>query len=220
MSSTAEIEFLAQDGRRIPLDLQLCAIERDGEIVGLQGIARDITRRKAMEARVRHLAEQEHRRAEQLQTVARVGRKIARLTSLQELLPNVANLMHQLLGYERVAIFLLDPERKLASLGAAAGRFAAPVPQSHDVAENEGIIGWVAAHGQMLHVQDVRLDPRYVARRATVDTLSELAVPIRTGGQLLGVLDVESTRVNAFDANDEATITIMSRQIATTSMTK
>ena len=84
----------------------------------MQGIARDVTQRKVMEAQIRRLAEQEHQRAEQLQEVARVGQTIARLTSLDELLPKIAGLLHEAFGYERVAIFLLDPERRLSSLRA------------------------------------------------------------------------------------------------------
>jgi two-component system NarL family sensor kinase len=174
--------------------------------------------RRALEASRQELREsldRERRRAEQLQQAARVGRKMSRLANLDELLPNVANLLHELFGYERVGIFLIDEASGLASLRAAAGVHAAPIPKFHTVPKNHGIIGWVAANDRTLHVPDVRTDPRYVEGVATAGTRSELAVPIRTGGQLLGVLDIESTRVNAFDANDEATITILARQIAT-----
>jgi two-component system, NarL family, sensor kinase len=215
VDTTAEIEFMAKDGRRVPLELRLGAIERDGEIVGMQGIARDITRRKAMEAEVRRLADQEHRRAEQLQEVARVSRKIARLASLDELLPNVANLLHEIFGYERVEIFLLDPESRLASLRASAGRYSAPVPLLFSLREDQGIVGWVASRGGPLCVGDVRSDPRYVRMPGSEGTLSELAVPIQTGGQTLGVLNIESLELNRFDPNDEAMVVILARQIAT-----
>ena len=211
--TSAEIEYLAKDGRRIPLELRLATIRRDGEIVGMQGIARDMTRRKALEAQIRRLAEQEHRRAEQLQEVARVGRKIARLASLDELLPNVAGLLHEVFGYERVAIFLFDQESHLASLRAWAGRFAAPPPKLFSLGEEQGIVGWVAARGEPLRVGDVRNEPRYLEVPATAGTRSELAVPIRVGGQVLGVLDVESLEIDGFDASDEATLMILADQI-------
>ena len=123
VGSMAEIDYLAKDGRRIPLELRLSAITRDGQVVGMQGIARDVTRRKAMEAQIRHLAEQEHRRAEQLQEVARVSRKIGRLSSLDALLPNVATLVHDVFGYERVSIYLNDGGSHRVLLRAWAGTY-------------------------------------------------------------------------------------------------
>jgi two-component system NarL family sensor kinase len=215
VGTVAEIEFLAKDGRRIPLELRLNSIQRYGKIVGMQGIARDMTRRKAMEAEVGRLVEQEHRRAEQLQEVARVSRKIARLTSLDELLPNVASLLHETFDYERVEIFLLDAETHVLSLRASAGRYAAPVPPRFSLREDQGIVGWVLSHGRPLCVGDVRSDPRYVKMPGSEGTLSELAVPIQTGGQTLGVLNIESVQPNRFDTNDEAMVLILSRQIAT-----
>src|SRR5439155_9705563 len=157
----------------------------------------------------------EHHRADQIQAAARIARKIARLASLDDLLPNAASLLHELLGYERVAIFMVDGETRLATLRAWAGRFAAPAPKLFSLTEDQGIVGWVVAHGQPLRVPDVRNEPRYLAVPATEGTRSELAVPIRTGGQLLGVLDVESSEVEAFDANDEATLMILADQIGT-----
>jgi two-component system, NarL family, sensor kinase len=215
VGTMAEIEYLAKDGRRIPLELRLSTIFRDGEIVGMQGIARDVTRRRAMEAQIRHLAEQEHRRAEQLQEVARVSRKIGRLSSLDALLPNVASLVHEVFGYERVSIYLSDQESRRVSLRAWAGNYREPVPQIFSLAQEQGLVGWVAAHGEPVRVDDVRDEPRYVEIEAAVGTCSELVVPIRAAGEVLGALNVESTKSGAFDMNDEATLMILADEVGT-----
>ena len=215
VGSSAEIEFLTKDGRAIPLELRLAAVRRDDLIVGMQGIARDVTRRKAMEAQIRRLAEQEHRRAEQLQEVARVGRTIARLVSLEELLPNVARLLHEVFGYERVAIFLCEEDSRLAHFRAWAGEYAAPLPNVFSLGEGQGIIGWVAQHGEPLRVGDVAADERFLEIPAIAGTRSELAVPVRAAGEVLGVLDILSTRPDAFDVSDEATLMILADQIGT-----
>jgi two-component system, NarL family, sensor kinase len=215
VSDTAEIEYLGKGGRLVPLDLRIGTVHRDGQIVGMQGIARDVTQRKAMEAQIRQLAEQEHQRAEQLQEVARVGQTIARLASLDELLPKIAGLLHEVFGYERVAIFLLDAESRLSSLRASAGDYAALGPVPFSVSEDQGVVGWVAAHGEPLRLGDVRGDPRYLEIPATAGTRSELAVPIRAAGEVLGVVNLESREPDHFDANDEATLIILADQIAT-----
>lgn len=213
--TVAEIEYCTKDGRRVPLELRLSALIRNGTIVGMQGIARDITQRKAMEAQIRALAEQEHRRAEQLQTVARLGREITQLASLDELLGRVASLLHESFQYERVAIFLVDAETHRAALRAWAGEFAAPVPLVLSLAEHQGIVGFVAALGESLRVGDVRAEPRYVDHPAAAGTLSELAVPIRDGERVLGVVDVQGTRHDDFDAADEAALAILADVVST-----
>jgi two-component system NarL family sensor kinase len=213
--SSAEIDFRAKDGRLVPLELRLAVIRRDGQIVGMQGIARDVTRRRSMEAEIRRLAEQERRRADQLQEAAHVGQRIARLSSLDVLLPNVVTLLHERFGYERVALFLIDKDTSCAVLRAWAGDFAAPMPKVFSLEPGEGLVGLAALHGEVIRTGDVKQDPHFVEIPATAGTSSEVAVPIRSGGQMLGVLAVGSKQLDALDVNDEAMLVILSRQIAT-----
>ncbi len=58
----------------------------------------------------------------------------------------------------------------------------------------EGIIGWVAQHGEPLLANDVSAEPRYIPDdpRLLPDTRAELAVPLTVEGEVLGVLDVQS----------------------------
>ena len=65
----------------------------------------------------------------------------------------------------------------------------------------QGITGWVARAGLPARVGDVRFDPRYVQVRPNVR--SELAVPLEVGGEVRGVLNVDSDRLNAFSADDQ-----------------
>ena len=63
----------------------------------------------------------------------------------------------------------------------------------------QGITGWVALHGVAKVVHDVREEPRYIA--VSPDIRSEMAVPMEDGGTVIGVVVVDSERVNAFDAS-------------------
>jgi signal transduction histidine kinase len=63
------------------------------------------------------------------------------------------------------------------------------------------MVGWVALHGERALVNDVTKDPRYVAYEYH-NTQSELAVPIRIEGKVVGVVNVEDTRLGAFDETD------------------
>mgnify|MGYP001440980796 CR=1 FL=1 len=66
----------------------------------------------------------------------------------------------------------------------------------------DGISGWVARSGQPLLASDVSQEPRYLPLEGSAETRSELAVPLRTKAETMGVLDVQSDQLNAFDEGD------------------
>ncbi|HEX9016861.1 MAG TPA: GAF domain-containing sensor histidine kinase, partial [Chloroflexota bacterium] len=66
----------------------------------------------------------------------------------------------------------------------------------------EGIVGLVAKTGKPVMANDVTKEPRYLATSELQLTKSELAVPVRLGRQVVGVLDIESDLLNAFDEAD------------------
>jgi signal transduction histidine kinase len=76
----------------------------------------------------------------------------------------------------------------------------------------EGITGWVATTGKPLRTGDVRREKRYVAINARIR--SEMAVPVEMRGQVVGLLNVDSTEVDAFSATDEARLVDMASEAA------
>ena len=76
----------------------------------------------------------------------------------------------------------------------------------------EGITGWVATTGKPLRSGDVREEKRYIAINAKVR--SEMAVPVEIRGQVVGLLNVDSTTVDAFSATDEARLVDMASEAA------
>jgi diguanylate cyclase (GGDEF)-like protein len=77
-----------------------------------------------------------------------------------------------------------------------------------------GMVGWVAECGEPLLSNDVKREPRFVEHRLLPETRSELSIPLRAGARLLGVLDVQSERVNAFEESDVAGLEALAGQIA------
>jgi signal transduction histidine kinase len=78
------------------------------------------------------------------------------------------------------------------------------------------MVGWVGQQGEILLANDVEAEPRYVnLYPEQLPTRSELAVPIRTGGQVVGVLDVQSPEADAFDENDVMVLETLASQLAT-----
>src|SRR5437660_10568105 len=76
----------------------------------------------------------------------------------------------------------------------------------------EGITGWVARAGKPARVGDVSKDSRYIMVQPNVR--SELAVPLEVSGQVRGVLNVDSNRLNAFGSEDQELLQELAMQAA------
>lgn len=138
-----------------------------------------------------HLSQ--HRLLHHVTTAAASG------TTLEEALNSAAQGLQVTLGGDRVIIMLADKERQVLTVKAFAG-YSEEVGKL-EVAFGEGITGWVAANLQPQRINDVTLDPRYMEIGSNVR--SELVVPLTYRGELLGVLNVESDEVGAYNENDE-----------------
>ncbi len=76
----------------------------------------------------------------------------------------------------------------------------------------EGITGWVATTGQPFRTGDVRKEKHYVSIDSKIR--SEMAVPVEIRGQIVGLLNVDSTEVDSFSATDEARLIDMASEAA------
>ncbi|UCC59972.1 MAG: GAF domain-containing sensor histidine kinase, partial [Dehalococcoidia bacterium] len=95
-----------------------------------------------------------------------------------------------------------------------AGDYRGEVPIGLSVKASEGIIGSVGQSGETILANDVSLEPRYRFVEELADTKSELAVPIQMGDRLIGVLDIESTNLDAFDEIDRFSFETLADQLA------
>jgi len=145
----------------------------------------------------------EQRRAEQFRVIAEVGRQITSIMDIDAVLNQVVHLVQKTFGYDHVAIALLEDEYAVYRVGA--GRLwedpAFDFNPSRLKIGDEGVTGRVAASGENLYLPDVREDNGYVEMQGS-RTLSELTVPIKVKGEVIGVLDAQSDRLNAFDDSD------------------
>jgi GAF domain-containing protein/HAMP domain-containing protein len=149
-----------------------------------------------------HLAQ--HRLLHHITTSAASG------ATLDEALQSAVEGLQVTLGGDRVSILM--PERGGQSLEVKAA-----VGYSQEVMElrvplGSGITGWSAAHQQVLRVPDVASDPRYI--EASPNTRSELAIPLVFRNELLGVLNVESERPDAYTLDDEEMLSTLGGSLA------
>ena len=98
--------------------------------------------------------------------------------------------------YTWVGIYLLEGEELV--LGPFLGK---PSPHTR-IPLGNGICGAAATQKETIIVDDVNADPRYLA--CSIETRSEIVVPIMNGADVLGEIDIDSDRPSAFGANDRA----------------
>ena len=155
------------------------------------------------------------RHVAQLAMLNDIGRQIATVFELDSALDRATALVREGFGSHRVALFAVDRERDELVMRAKAGSYPAPFPQDLRIAMGQGMVGWVGRHGQKLVANDVRTEPRYVNPfPGLVPALAELCLPIQVAGNVLGVLDVQSTQLGAFEQDDVAVLETLASQVA------
>ncbi|TKJ33155.1 hypothetical protein CEE39_04340 [bacterium (candidate division B38) B3_B38] len=192
--------------------------DTNGKIIGLAAIEKDITEQKRLDSELKKAKERyrlqyqkEQRRSTYLNIITQVSRKITAILDLQKLLQKVVNLIPAI-GYYQVSIWTSEPEKKRVLFKTGGGE-PMRISRGYSQRFKEGIIGWVAYTGKPILANDVSKEPRYVGRLYP-ETKSEISVPIRFGTRILGVLDIQSTELNAFTREDLSTLQILAAQIA------
>jgi ligand-binding sensor domain-containing protein/signal transduction histidine kinase len=147
--------------------------------------------------------EAQQHRAEQFRVIAEVGRRVTLHLGIEEVLTQIVRLVQKAFGYYHVAIGLVEDGEVAYHVGAGplwdSPGFSMR-PARLKIGE-EGISGWVAAAAEPLLIPDVSAEPRYVPMEGC-ETRSELAVPIIVKEEVIGVLDLQSDKLDDFDDTD------------------
>jgi signal transduction histidine kinase/CheY-like chemotaxis protein/HPt (histidine-containing phosphotransfer) domain-containing protein/HAMP domain-containing protein len=160
------------------------------------------------------LFEAEQRRADQFQVIGEVGRRMTSLLAADELLWEIARLIKETLGYYLVGIALIEGDDLAFKAGAGAVWEMPQFQPPRVKVGQQGITGWVAQSGEPLLVPDLSKESRYYSLPEASEMRSELAVPLKTKERVIGVLHVQSDRLNAFDQSDLAVLQSLSHQAA------
>ena len=150
-------------------------------------------------------------RSELLDFLLEVSAATAQTLDLEQLLANVAQIVHRVLPYDLFAILLYSERRKDLRIRYAVGH-REEVVTTLALSLGEGITGTAAERREPVLVTDVRNDPRYLNRVDAVRT--ELAVPMTARGKLVGVIDLQSTRVAAYSEYDRALLRLIAARVS------
>jgi sigma-B regulation protein RsbU (phosphoserine phosphatase) len=156
------------------------------------------------------LFERERQYAQTLEALAHIGREVASILDLDELLAAIAQHVRCVINYRTFGILLLNPQTNELELKQAVkyGDHANPPT----VKLGEGLCGYAALHKEPVLVPDVSKDPRYIAYVA--DARSELVIPLLVKDRCIGVFDLESPELDAFSQAHQEILTLLASQAA------
>lgn len=151
-------------------------------------------------------------RAELLSFLLEVAEATSGTLDLDALMENLANIIQRVVSWDVFAILLYSEKARGLRVRYAVGHRTETV-QRLLIPLTQGITGAAASSMEPILVGDVRGDPRYIP---TVDAVrTELAAPMITRKRLVGVIDLQSTRVNAYTDEDSSLVRLIASRVAT-----
>jgi serine phosphatase RsbU (regulator of sigma subunit)/putative methionine-R-sulfoxide reductase with GAF domain len=158
------------------------------------------------------------RRGDYLATISAVSWAVASTLDVDELLQQVSQLIRDYFDYPFVQVFTVHYGRRLIVYRAGSGLRAEVLKDTdhaYPLDDPYGLIPLVARTGQSSLVNDVTAEPAYrPSEILPAVTKSELTIPLIYNNEVLGVLDVQSDKLGAFDYDDQATMETLAANIA------
>jgi sigma-B regulation protein RsbU (phosphoserine phosphatase) len=120
---------------------------------------------------------------------------------LEELLARIPHLIARLTRFSAFSVYLLDDQQQELRIGYAVG-YPEGVTSTLRLKVGQGVVGAAVAEGRPILVNDIRREPRYLGPLRNM--LSQLAVPMRRKGKVIGALNLLDEAAGAFTPQDEA----------------
>lgn len=157
------------------------------------------------------------KRAQYLEAAAEVGRVASEFRDLDKLLDTITHLVSDRFDFYHVGILLLDDSGEYAVLKASNSEGGwRMIARGHRLrVGEEGIVGYVTSTGEARIEQSVKGEGAfYFGNPELPNTRSELALPLKTGDQIFGALDVQSVEEEAFSEEDVTVLQVLADQVA------
>lgn len=152
--------------------------------------------------------------ASSLSLLHEMSREMASILNRRQMLRKVAERLRQIIDYDVFSVMLWDEGKQVLEPWFSVYRDGRKVDWAGPVRLGEGICGTAAALRQPVRVTNVDLDPRYVACPSEIRVRSELVVPLLFKDRLIGVLDLESKKYNAFSNRHQQLLSTMASSLA------
>lgn len=206
-----EVHILRKDGSAFPAEMIVYSMPYEGKTVRIISV-RDITERKKLEEKVHQSL---MRREQEVRLSTQIAQEIASAPDIQELYSRVVVQVQEQFGYYYTQLLRYDPALDSVVLIEGYGDVGQQMKDlNHSLPLGVGLIGEAAAMGKSVLRPDVSRDRTWRGNPLLPDTKGELAVPIKLKDTVLGVLDVQSDKIDALDENDQLILEGLCGQIA------
>ena len=207
---SGEIVNKRKDGQLIPVEgTNSPILDESGNILGFLAIHSDITQRKENEEALK-------RRNEYLAASAEIGRLVTSTLDLDAIFTRSVNLVVERFGFYHASIFIIEETGINAVLQESTGTTGKKLKeQKHSLAVgSNSTVGKASSTGEVVVINNTERDPLHKPNPLLPETKAEVAIPLRVGNRTIGILDIQSTEVEAFTEDDIAILQLLADQIA------
>jgi transcriptional regulator with GAF, ATPase, and Fis domain len=152
------------------------------------------------------------RRAIQLETSNQIGHQMTSILDVQELLPKVLNIIQTQFGYSWVGVWMVDQAQTTLTLEACTSSLSKSgigLPISH-----QGLVGQAYRSAEKTYNNRIELNGAFTSTPGLSNAFSEIALPLKFLREVMGVLDIQSERLQAFSPDDIAVLQATASQLA------
>ncbi|MGQ9817537.1 MAG: HD domain-containing phosphohydrolase [bacterium] len=200
-----ELVVLDKNGKRIYLKTSEHIVFKKNQVDGILGIATDITEHKELTIEL-------SRMVKELYLLHQIGQELSSILDLEHLLHRIVIHLKESLDYERAAVALIDERTNELVIKAAEKPYSKKIQPRLRLKLGQGITGYVAQTGKTYISGDVSKNHHYSI--FDKKTKSEIAVPLKLGDKVIGVINIESYKKDAFNKQDEELLCLIANQAA------
>lgn len=210
-----EKRFIRKDGEIIYAAISVtCTRLEDGKVDYFVSLLQDITERKRSEEILKRRETELQLRNAELERLYRASEALltGTLVDMAELAHTIVQTVLREFQQSNCSLLILNSETRELARAAVAGPYAEDVSKASLSLEKPGLVAKSIRLGEVINVPDVNVEPDYMPNWKLAS--SELVIPLKIAGEVIGALDVQSPNPHAFDKDDERLMTIFAERAA------